>query len=156
MATSIVDGTVEEAITGRSRGGVTLFKSIRFKLDDGSSRTIIKSAVKQNVAEEITPGAKGRFYLYNAFDLKGVHGVRTPDGRAIYGFPGNNRKLFLILGVINVLWVGFKVAVDGEVPLLGAAVFILAVVGWILMGKGERDAQQQFEGDAGYGGAGGV
>ncbi len=44
----------------------------------------------------------------------------------------------------------FKIAVDGEVPLLGVALFVLAVVGWIFMGKGETEARQQFEGDAAY------
>ena len=76
--------------------------------------------------------------------------MRTPDGRAVYAFPGNNQKLFLILGIINLAWVAFKVAVDGEVPLLGVALLILAAVGWYFMGKGQTEARQQFDGDAGY------
>jgi hypothetical protein len=149
MTTSIIDGTVEEAVPGRSRGGITVFKSIRFQLDDGSSRTITKAVVKQDVAEHLATGAKGRFYLFNAFDLRGIHGVRTPDGRAVYAFPGSNQKLFLLLGVINFAWIAFKVSVDGEIPLLGVALMILAVVGWYFMGKGQTEARQQFDGDAG-------
>lgn len=150
MTTSIIDGTVEEAVAGRSRGAITVFKSIRFQLDNGTSRTVTKAVVTQAVADELTPGAKGRFYLFNAFDIRGIHGVRTPDGRSVYAFPGNNRKLFLLLGVINLLWIGFKVGVDGEVPLLGVALLVLAGVGWFFMGKGETEARQQFEGDAAY------
>ena len=44
MTTSMIDGTVEEAVTGRSRGGITVFKSIRFQLDDGSSHTVTITA----------------------------------------------------------------------------------------------------------------
>jgi hypothetical protein len=150
MTTSIIDGAVEEAVPGRSRGGITVFKSIRFRLDKGGERTVTKAVVKQEIAAELQPGARGRFYQFNAFDIKGIHGVRTPDGRAVYAFPGNNRKLFLILGIINLLWIGFKLAVDGEIPLLGAALLVLAGVGWYFMGKGETEARQQFDGDSGY------
>jgi len=147
MTTSIVDGTVEAAEAGRRTGGFTVFKSLTFKLDDGSSRTLTKMVVKKALADEIVPGAKGRFYLFQAFDLRGVHGLRTPDGRAVYAFPGNNKVIFLILGVVNFLWIAFKVAVDAEIPLLGAGLMVLAVVGWYFMGKGEKEAKRQFDAD---------
>ncbi|MBT2134729.1 hypothetical protein KK137_10320 [Croceibacterium sp. LX-88] len=148
MSTSIIDGTVEEVVTGRQRGSITVFKSIRFKLEDGSGRTVTKAVVKQPVSDELKPGARGRFYFFNAFDIRGFHGVRMADGRSIYAFPTNNQKLFLILGLINLAWIVFKVTVDGEIPLLGLALMILAVVGWIFMGKGEKEARQQFDADA--------
>lgn len=151
MATSIIDGTVEEAVLKRSRGGTAVFDTIRFLLDDGSSRTVKKAVVKQDVADEIKMGAKGRFYLYNAFDLKGVHGVRTSDGRAVYGFPDGNQKLFMILVFLNLAWIAFKLFTDGAVPLLGVGLVILGAVGWTFMGKGSREAKQQFDDDAAYG-----
>jgi hypothetical protein len=150
MTTSIIDGTVEEAVPGRSRGGTTVFKSIRFLLADGSSRTLTKMVVKQAVADELTPGAKGRFYLFNAFDLRGVHRVRTPDGREVFEFPGSNQKLFLVMGGINLAWVLFMIFAEDRVPMLGVALFVLAVVGWYFMGKGAKEAKAQFERDAGY------
>ena len=153
MTTSIIDGTVEEAVPGRSRRGTTVFKSIRFQLDSGSSRTLTKAVVKQVVADELTPGARGRFYLFNAFDIKGIHGVRTPDGRAAYDFPSGNRRIFLVVGILNLAWIALKVAVDAEIPLLGVGLLILAAVGWIFMGKGQNEAKAQFDGDAGYSGS---
>ncbi len=150
MATSTIDGTVEEVVPGRRRGGITVFKSIRFLLDDGSSRTVTKAVVKQSVADELVPGAKGRFYLFKAFDIGGVHGVRTPDGRSIYAFPANNQKLFLVLAILNLLWIAVMIAARGAVPMLGVALLVLAAVGWYFMGKGQTEAQQQFDGDAGY------
>ena len=153
MSTSTIDGTVEEVVPGRRRGTIAVFKSIRFQLDDGSSRTVTKAVVKSDLADELVPGARGRFYLYKAFDISGIHGLRTSDGRSVYAFPTNNQKLFLGLGIVNLLWVGFKVAVDGQIPLLGVALLILAAVGWHFMGKGRTEARQQFDGDAAYAGA---
>jgi hypothetical protein len=152
MSTSMIDGTVAEAEPGRRRGAVTVFKTIRFQLDDGSSRTVTKAVVKQDLADELVPGAKGRFYLFKAFDIGGIHGLRTPDGRAVYAFPANNQKLFLVLGIINLLWVVTMVAVRGAVPMLGVALLVLAGVGWYFMGQGQAEAKRQFDGDAGDGG----
>jgi hypothetical protein len=153
MSTSIINGAVEQAEPGRSRGGITIFKSIRFALDDGSSRTVTKAVVKQEVADELVPGARGRFYLFKAFDISGVHGVRTPDGRSVYAFPGNNQKLFLLLGIINLLWVVTMIALRGAVPMLGVGLLILAAVGWYFMGQGQAEAKRQFDGDASHAGS---
>jgi len=150
MPTSIIDGSIEAADLRRAKGGATIFRSITFQQTGVGTRTIRNAVVKDNVAAELVPGTRGRFYLYNAFDLKGVHGVRTADGRAVYGFAGNNQKIFLILGIFNLIWIAFTIAVRGGIPLLGTALLILSVVGYIFMGKGQREAQAQFEGDAGY------
>jgi hypothetical protein len=151
MSTSIIDGTVEEAVPGRSRGEVRVFKTIRFQLGDGSTRTVTKAVVKQPLADAIVPGAKGRFYLFNAFDIKGIHGLRAADGREVFVFPGNNQTIFLILGLLNLAWIALRLfVIDGQIPLLGVALLILAAVGWYFMGKGAAEAKAQFEADAGY------
>lgn len=148
MTVSIIDGRVEAADLRRARGGLSVYRSITLQPDNGPTRTIKNAVVTQNIADELTPGAQGRFYLYNAFDQKGVHGVRTPDGRAIYGFAGNNRKLFLLLGVISTLWIALRVTVEGDVPLLGILLLILGIIGYIFMGRGEREAKAQFDADS--------
>lgn len=150
MGTSIIDGTVEDAKLKRARGGVAIFESIQFRLDDGTSRTVKKSVATTAVADHLAPGSSGRFYLFNSFDLKGVHGVRRSDGTAVYGFPGaGNRKLFLIIGVINLAWIVFRLMLDGQLTLLGVGLLILAVVGYVLTGKGANEAKAQFESDTG-------
>ena len=74
--------------------------------------------------------------------------MRTPDGREVYDFPGSNQKLFVLVGGINLAWVVFMVLAEDRIPMLGVALFILAVVGWYFMGKGAKEAKAQFEGDA--------
>ncbi len=152
MSTSTIDGTVEEVVPGRRRGTNAVLKSVRFQLDDGSSRTVTKAVVKTDIADELVPGARGRFYLFKAFDISGIHGVRTPGGRSVYAFPANNQKLFLVIGIINLFWIVFTVVVRDAVPMLGVALLILAAVGWYFMGKGQTEARQQFDGDASYSG----
>lgn len=151
MTTSIIDGRVEAADLKRTKGGVSVFRSLTFQPDAGPTRTIKNAVVKDNVASELVPGTAGRFYIYNAFDLKGVHGVRTRDGRATYGFATNNKKIFLIVGIVNIAWIALRVfVIDGQVPLLAILLMILSVAGFTFMSKGEKDAKAQFDGDAGY------
>ena len=150
MGTSVIDGTVEAVQLKRKRAGIAIFDTIQFRQNDGTSRTIKKSVSTQAVADQLAPGTAGRFYLFNTFDLKGVHGVRRTDGTAVYGFPGTgNRKLFLIIGVINLAWIALRLATEGDLPLLGVGLVILGVVGYVLMGKGASEAQAQFDNDPG-------
>ena len=150
MTTSIIDGRVEAADLKRARGGLSVFRSISFQPDQGPVRMVKNAVVKDNVAAELVPGTRGRFYLYNAFDLKGIHGVRTTDGKSVYGFPANNQKIFLILGVVNIAWITLVLFTRGGVPLLGVALLLLAILGYVFMRKGQADAQAQFDGDASY------
>lgn len=116
MPTSIIDGSIEAADLRRAKGGASIFRSITFQQADGGTRTIRNAVVKDNVAAELVPGTRGRFYLYNAFDLKGVHGVRTVSGRDIYGFAGNNQKIFLILGIFNLIWIAVMIVLHDRAP----------------------------------------
>lgn len=150
MTTSIIDGHVAAADLKRARSGISIYRSVTFQPDQGAEWVVKNAVVKQNVADALLPGARGRFYLYSAFDVKGIHGVRTSDGQSIFGFPGNNQKLFLVLGIFNLIWVAFTIVVRGGVPLLGAAGMVLCIAGYIFMSKGQREAQAQFDGDAGH------
>lgn len=150
MGTSIIDGTIEDTQLKRAKAGIAIFSSIRFRLDDGSSRTITKAVLKQAVADEIKPGSRGRFYLFSAFDIGGIHGVRLAGGRSAYGFPGNNKRIFLIVTIVNILWVAARIAIDGRITFLGVGLAILGTVGFIFMRKGENEAKQQYESDGGY------
>jgi hypothetical protein len=151
MSTSIIDGTIEEIDIKRARGGISVYNSIRFKLDDGSSRTITKQVASGEVADALNVGANGRFYAFSAFDIKGIHGFRSGSGEAFYKFPGgNNAKLFVILGLLNVAWVVLRVMTEGDVPLLGALLMVLAIVGYVFMSKGARETKEQFEQDGGF------
>jgi hypothetical protein len=148
MGVYIIDGTVEAADLRRSRRGIAVFDKIEFRLADGASRTLVKQVTKQSIAEQLKPGSSGRFYLFTGFDFKGVHGVRKSDGTAIYDFPTANATLFLVVAIINLLWIVLRLATDGQIPFLGVGLLILGGVGYTLTSKTQREARRQFDGDS--------
>lgn len=150
MGVSTIDGSITSATLKRSFRGISLFKEIVFQQTDGASRTMKNMVTTDAVAEGLKPGNTGRFYLYTSLDVKGVHGWRLANGTQAYGVPGNNERVFLILGVVAVLWVIVKIVTAGGVPLLGVGMIVLAIVGYVMMSKTKREAKTQFEADAGH------
>lgn len=150
MGVSAIDGVIEQVETGRQYKKVTKFKSIVFREDDGGTRTMKNLVALNEIAGHITPGASGRFYTVSALDVKGIHGVRKTDGTAAQGFPAqNNIVIFGILAVVGLASVVLRVSTSGGLPLLGVAMIILGVVGWVISRKASREAAAQFEADAG-------
>lgn len=148
MGVSTVDGRIESVTLKRKRRDIGFYKEIVFRENDGGTRTIKNAVVKDPVNAEIVEGNAGRFYLFTAFDIKGVHGVRKADGTAAYAFPGNNAVIFAILVPVNIAWVILRFLIDGGIPFLGVALAILGTIGYFFMRGGARDAQAQFDGDA--------
>lgn len=148
MGTSIVDGTIESVEAGRKTKKVSVFKSIVFRENDGSTRTIKKAVVSGPLAEQIAPGASGRFYLFTTIDIKGIHGLRKADGTALYDFPGKNNKIIFIgLIVISLALIAIRMLDKGELPLLSVLLIILGAVGWYFTSKAARETRDQFESD---------
>ena len=82
MAVSIIDGTIEEVELKRRRKLGTVYRRGSCSgFADGSTKTWAKAVVWNNVADRLKPGTQGRFYLYTAIDHRGIHGVRTADGK---------------------------------------------------------------------------
>jgi hypothetical protein len=151
MGVSTIDGTIESIVAGRQTKKVSVFKSIVFRKQDGSSRTVEKAVVSGDVAAQIAPGNSGRFYLFTGFDMKGVHAVRKADGTAVYAFPGKgNAIIFMILVPINLAWIALRIIDKGDVPLLGVGLVILGAVGWYLMSKTGQETRAQFDADAAW------
>lgn len=150
MGVSTVDGSIEKVALKRKRRDIAIYREIVFSEQDGGTRTIKNAVVKDPLNAEIAAGNVGRFYLYTAFDLKGVHGVRKADGTAAFAFPGNNAIIFAFLVAINLAWVALRVLTDGNVPLLGVALAVLGAIGYFAMRGGARAAKAQFDGDTGF------
>ena len=150
MSVSTIDGTVEAATLKRTVRNISVFESISIRRDDGSEHRLGKSMVPNAVAEALKPGTRGRFYLYSSIDHKGVHGVRTADGRSAYGFARNNERIMLVVLVLNALWLAGGFALDGRVRFIPLALVVLALVVYPLYRKVRVESRRQFEADAGY------
>jgi hypothetical protein len=149
MGTSIVDGTIESIEAGRRNKKVAVFKTIVFRENGGETRTVKKAVVTGPLMDEIAPGNSGRFYLFTAFDIKGVHGLRKSDGTAIYDYPGKtNVKIFLYAVIASALLIALRLAIGDGVPLLSVLLIVFGSVGWYLTSKSARETRRQFDEDA--------
>lgn len=149
MGTSIVDGTIESIEAGRRNKKVAVFKTIVFRENDGATRTIKKAVVTGPLMDQIVPGNSARFYLFTAFDIKGVHGIRKADGTALYDYPGkNNTKIFIAVIIVSLLLIAIRVAMDDGLPLLSVFLIALGGFGLYATSKGARETRAQFDGDA--------
>lgn len=149
MGVSVIDGTIEEVVLRRRRKLGSVYDRVVFRLDDGATKTWGKSVVWNQVADHLKPGLKGRFYLYTAIDHRGIHGIRTADGREVYGLGKVNEIIALVLFVVNALVVGLSMATTGDAPLLSLILLVLAIPMYLLYRGTRVQAERQFQADAG-------
>ena len=150
MGVSILDGTIEEAVLKRSVRNIRIFHHIRFRLRDGSTKTVAKPVCDVSVAQHLQPGASGRFYLYTSIDQRGIHGIRDDQGHAAFGFPKNNEVAMLVTMVVCLLWVGITIATVQGIPMIGSILLILSGPYYLYLNKLRHDAQRHFNRDSLY------
>jgi hypothetical protein len=150
MATSIIDGTVEEAVLKRRRAQGSVYERVVFRLDDGTTKTWAKAMVMNDVADLALPGTRGRFYLFTAFDHRGISGVRTADGREAFGVAKVNEKagiwIIIMMALLNILYV----TVLYKISILALVLMILGVPMYFFYRQVRIEAERQFAADAGY------
>ena len=149
MSVSVIDGKVVEAPVRSRRKALVRFDHIVFELPDGRTERVAKPVSMDEVAQGITPGAEGRFYLFKTIDVRGVHGVRLADGTKSFAYPRNNLIAFGISIPVALAWIAVRVFGSGDVPLLGVFLLGLGVVGFSLTWTSRAQAQRQFEADTG-------
>lgn len=149
MSVSIIEGRVIEAPVKFRRKAIVRFAYIDFERADGRSQRVGKPITCDVVADRITAGAEGRFYLFKTIDVGGVAGVRLADGSALFAYPGNNLWVFGLIIPISLAWVLLRIFAEGDVPLLGVGLMVLGVVGFILTRNNRSESQRLFDADAG-------
>ncbi len=150
MATSTIDGTIEEAVLKRRRSQGGFYERIKFRLDDGSTRTWARAHVMSNVGDLLVPGTRGRFYLFTAIDHRGVSGVRTDDGREAFGVARLNEQVGMWLVIVNIALTILYVAVLDGVSILALILIVLGVPMFFLYRQNRLDAEKAFKADTGY------
>ena len=150
MAQSTIDGTVEEAVLRRRRSQGSFYDSIKFRLDDGSTKTWTKAHVMNNVGDLLTPGTRGRFYLFTAIDHRGVSGIRTDDGREAFGVAKLNEQVGMWLVIVNILLTILYVTVLDGISVLALILIVLGVPMFFLYRQNRLDAEKAYNDDAGY------
>ena len=147
MAVSMIDGTIEAMVLKRVRQNVRVYERISFVRDDGSPTTIAKAVVQAEVAALLEPGTKGRFYVFNAIDHRGIHAVRTGDGKTVFGFSKMNERATLIAAVVGVVLTLLYLLLLDRLSLWGPLLILLGVPGYFLYRKTRVEAEEQYRAD---------
>ena len=150
MATFAIDGTIEEAVIRRRRSKVSFYDRIKFRLDDGRTRTWTRAHVANEVGDALVPGTHGRFYLYRAIDHRGISGVRTDDGRELFGVSRINENVGIGVTISMTLLTILYVTVLQKVSILSLVLAVLGVPMYFLYRQNRVDAEKAFRADAGY------
>jgi hypothetical protein len=148
MSVNAIDGTLEAANVKRRVRNISVYDSLVIRRDGGGEERLGKTMISNKVADALEPGMRGRFYTYASIDHKGMHGVRTADGKAAYDFPQNNEKIAIVVFVVNAIWLIGGILLDGGVRLFPLALIALSVVIYPLYRKTRIEAQRQFEADS--------
>ena len=150
MGVHIIDGTIESLSLKRSVMNLRVFREIRFNLRDGGQRTVAKAVVDKEVAILLQPGVSGRFYMFQALDQRGVHGVRDDQGHAVYKFPKNNENAMLIVVLFCLLWVAATLYSVQGVPIWGTLVVLLGTPYYFYLRSLRGEAKRQFDADRAF------
>ena len=150
MATSMIDGTVEEAVLKRRRSQGSFYDRIKFRLDDGSTKTWARAHVMNNVGDLLVPGTRGRFYLFTAIDHRGVSGVRTDDGKEAFGVAKLNEQVGLIMVAISIVMTIIFVTMMNSVSIWFLILIVLGIPMFFLYRQNRLDAEKAFRADSGY------
>jgi hypothetical protein len=150
MATSRIDGTVEEAVLKRRRAKASFYERVTFRLDDGSTKTWTRAHVANEVGDLLAPGTHGRFYTFTAIDHRGISGVRTDDGREAFGVNRVNEYAGLGIFVSMTLLTAINIAVLEKVSIISLVLAILGLPMYFLYRQNRLDAEKAFRADAGY------
>ena len=147
MGVSTIDGTIESAELRRSAARIRIYKTIVFRLANGETKTIAKPIAHADLAPRLEPGASGRFYLFNSIDHRGIAGVRSGDGQALFAYPRNNEKIGMMLTILGVLWVGTSLYFIGDFSIFALVVLILGPIVWLVNRNLRIQAERQFQAD---------
>ncbi len=145
MGVSVIEGKVLEAPVKLKRKNLVRYAHVVFERADGGTERIAKPVATDEIAELVTPGAEGRFFLFKTIDVRGIHGVRLADGRARHAYPRNNLWAFGLAAVVSTIWIALRISTRGDIPVLGLLLLALGVVGFTLTRTNDAASQRQFD-----------
>jgi hypothetical protein len=147
MAVETLDGTIEPAAPRRRKGKYAFFDTLQFRDRSGIAQSLSKICAAGPVADAVTKGASGRFYLSSGGGQTGIHGVRLDDGTNAYAHYNNMEWVVLIGAIAGLAWLVIGAA--GGQMMITPVIIGLVLAGFYVFLRGVRVAgKRQFEADA--------
>jgi hypothetical protein len=150
MAVSKIDGTIEEVVIRRRRSQVSFYDRVKFRLDDGSTKTWTRAHIANSVGDLMVPGTRGRFYLFTAIDHRGICGVRTEAGKEAFGIAKVNEYVSIGIMVTMTLLTILNVAIFNEVRIIPLVLAILGIPMFLVYRQNRVECEKAYDADAGY------
>ena len=150
MAVELIDGILESAELKRSSAKLSLYKSLNFRLADGSERSLANVAAAPAVADLLKDGVAGRFYGYKAIDHRGLLGVRTKAGGSAFAIPSGNERIMLMMAIAGLFWVTIMLLTRDAITFLGLILAILGAIGWYRYRATRLEGRRLYDADAAY------
>lgn len=142
-----IDGEVTAAELRNRRGKYVVLRHLRVRGHDGTEHEIKNACAAGEVAEVLTPGARGRFYVSKALDQTGVHAVRLESGKAAHVWHNNIELMaFIMLGAGAFMLVVALTGYQG-LGLIGVLGLPLGAIFYAFSRKARLEAQKQYEED---------
>lgn len=142
-----IDGEVTAAEVRNRKGKYVVLKHLRVRGPDGTEHEIKNACAAGEVAEALTPGTRGRFYISKALDQTGVHAMRLENGKTAHVWPNNIELMsFIMLGAGAFLLVVALLGYRG-LGLIGLVGLPLGAIFYVFVRKARLEGQKQYEED---------
>ena len=149
MAVSTIDGTLEEAVVKRTFARVISYERLRFRLADGGEKVLTKIVAEKGLAEHLQPGTRGRFYLFNVVDHKGVCGLRDASGGAWFAFIKGAENGMLICAAVGATALLLSVLLRTWITSWAVISLLIGVPMYIAYRAARLEAERRFAADDG-------
>jgi hypothetical protein len=149
MAVSTIDGTLEEAVVKRSYARVIAYERLRFRLADGGEKVVNKIVAEKGLAERLQPGTRGRFYLFQVADHKGVCGLRDASGGAWFAFIKGTENVMLLSIAVGATALLLSLLLRTWLTSWAVISLLIGAPMFILYRRARQEAERRFAEDAG-------
>jgi len=148
MALELLDGTIDPATPKRRKGKYAFFDRLQFRDRSGNTRNLGKICVAGPVADAVTKGGTGRFYLSSGGGQTGIHGIRLDDGTSAYAHY-NNLELIVMIGTLAGLACLVLRLFGAAAPVTPIIIGIVLAGFWIFLRSVRLAGKRQYDSDGG-------
>lgn len=142
-----IDGEVTAVELRNRKGKYVVLRRLQLRGHDGTEHELKTVCAAGEVAEALTPGSRGRFYISKALDQTGVHAVRLEGGKSAHAWHNNMELMsFIMLGAGAILLVAALTGYRG-LGLIGLVGLPLGAIFYTFVRKAKLEGLKQFEED---------
>ena len=142
-----IDGEVTAVELRNRKGKHVVLRRLQIRGHDGTEHDLKTICAAGEVAEALTPGTRGRFYISKSLDTTGVHAMRLENGQTAHVWPHNIELMsFIMLGAGAILLVAALLGYRG-LGLIGLVGLPLGAIFYTFVRKARREGQKQYEED---------